>query len=371
MSAAPFAIAGRPIGPGHPTYVIAELSANHNQKLDAAVRLIDVAAEAGVDAVKLQTYTPDTITLDCDNEHFQIKQGTLWDGRVLYDLYREAMTPWEWHAPLMKHAKERGLVCFSSPFDATAVDFLETLQVPAYKIASFELVDLPLLSKVAATGKPVILSTGMATLDEIDEALCTLDAAGPVPVALLRTNSGYPASPAEMDLRGIHGLCRRFGRVVGLSDHTLGTSIAVAAVSLGASIVEKHITLSRSEPGPDAAFSLEPDELRELVQSLRTTEQALGQERFGPSAREHGSLPFRRSLFVVADVQKGEPFTADNVRSIRPAAGLHTRHLPEVLGKRATRDITRGTPLDWTLVEGGQPAARDPRATAARDEGTR
>jgi N-acetylneuraminate synthase len=364
MNPGDFGILDRRIGPGAPTYVIAELSANHNHKLEAAMALIDVAADAGADAVKLQTYKPDTITIDCKNEHFQIKQGTLWDGRALYDLYAEAMTPWEWHAPLMAHARARGLHCFSSPFDATAVDFLETLQVPAYKVASFELVDLPLLRKIASTGKPVILSTGMATLDEIAEALAVLEAAGPVPVALLRTNSGYPASPAEMDLRGMQGLRERFGRVVGLSDHTLGTTIAVAAVAMGACIVEKHITLSRAEPGPDSAFSLEPDELRALVQAIRTTEAALGTERFGPTARERSSLPFRRSLFVVADVRAGEPFTADNVRSIRPGSGLHTRYLEVVLGRVASRDVTRGTPLAWDLVEGGEP--RDAPGRAAR-----
>lgn len=346
-----FAIAGRRIGPGSPTYVIAELSANHHQRLESALRLIEVAAEAGVDAVKLQTYTPDTITIDCSNEHFQIDHGTLWDGHVLHDLYREAMTPWEWQPTLIERARALGLSCFSSPFDATAVDFLETLNVPAYKIASFELVDLPLLRKVAATQKPVILSTGMATLDEIEEALATLDAAGPVPVALLRTNSGYPAVPAEMNLRGMPRLAQRFQRVVGLSDHTLGIAVPVAAVGLGASIIEKHITLSRADPGPDSAFSLEPEELREMVEAIRIAEQALGGEHFGPSERERGSLAFRRSLFVVANVKAGERFSAENVRSIRPAAGLHTRHLDQILGKRASRDIERGTPLAWELVE--------------------
>lgn len=347
-----FAIAGRSIGPDHPVYVIAELSANHHGDLKTARAIVRAAADAGADAVKLQIYSPDTITIDCRNEHFRIGGGTLWDGKVLYDLYSEARTPREWHGELSALAADLGLHCFSSVFDASAVDFLEQAGAPAYKIASFELVDLPLLRKVASTGKPVVLSTGMADLDEIDEAVRTIRDAGPTPLALLRTNSGYPAAPAETDLRGMRALAERFAVVVGLSDHTPGIAVPVAAVALGASIVEKHLTLSRDTPGPDAAFSLEPAEFRAMVEGLRTARQALGSARFGPTPRERSSLAFRRSLFVVEDVKRGERFTAFNVRSIRPAAGLHTRHLGQVLGRRAARDIGRGTPLSWDLVEG-------------------
>lgn len=349
-----FEIAGRAVGGDAPTYVIAELSANHGGDLGRARELVRAAADAGADAVKLQTYTPDTITLDCDAEPFRIGSGTDWDGRVLYELYAEAQTPWKWYDDLASLAAELGLHCFSSAFDPSAVAHLEAHGTPCHKVASFELVDLPLLRCIAATGKPVIVSTGMATLDEIDEAMATLHEAGPCPVALLRTNSGYPAAPEEMDLRAIPALAERYGVVVGLSDHTLGHTVAVAAVALGARIIEKHLTLSRDVPGPDSAFSLEPHELAELVGAVREAEQSLGHVRFGPSTRERASLPYRRSLFVVADVKAGEPFTPENVRSIRPAAGLHTRHLEDVLGRRAACDIARGTPLSWELIAGAQ-----------------
>lgn len=346
----PFAIAGRAIGPEHPTYVIAELSANHHGRLEDALALVEAAADAGADAVKLQTYTADTLTLDIRRPPFVVAGGTPWDGRTLHDLYDQAHTPWSWHAPLAARAAARGLHCFSSPFDATAVDHLEAHDVPAYKIASFELVDLGLLRRVAVTGKPVILSTGMATLDEIDEAVATLRAADAGPLALLRTNSGYPATPDEMDLRAIPALAARFDVPVGLSDHTLELAVPVAAVALGARILEKHLTLDRSQGGPDAAFSLEPAELAATVHAVRTAEQALGRVRFGPTAREQRSLPFRRSLFVTRDVASGEAFDATNVRSVRPADGLHPRHLDAVYGARAARDIAAGTPLSWDLV---------------------
>ena len=353
-------IAGRKVGPSHPTYIIAELSANHHHDLDKARRLVEAAAEAGADAIKLQTYTADTITIDCDNEHFRIAQGTLWDGRVLYDLYREAFTPWEWHAELASLAKSLGVHCFSSPFDPTAVDFLESLDVPAYKLASFELVDIGLIRKMAGTGKPLIMSTGMATLDEIDEAVSAARGAGATALALLRTNSGYPAAPGEMDLRSIETLRDRFGTVVGLSDHTHGTAVPVAAVSLGARIVEKHFTLSRDEPGPDSAFSLEPAEFKTMVDAVRVAEQALGGIRFGPSAREQSSKTFRRSLFIVKDIPAGEVLTDQHVRSIRPGAGLHTRFLPAVLGWRAREAIARGTPLSWSHLDRFEPGAQGP-----------
>jgi pseudaminic acid synthase len=345
-----FEIAGRQIGDGHPTYVIAEISANHNQDYATAVALVEAAAATGADAVKLQTYTADTITLDCENEYFQIRHGTLWDGKVLHQLYREAYTPWEWQGDLMALARSLGMHSFSSPFDSSAVDFLEELHVPAYKLASFELVDLPLIRKIAATGKPIIMSTGMASLAEIDEALRTARDSGAESIAVLRTNSGYPASPSEINLRCIPNLADTFGVVTGLSDHTLGIAVPVAAVAVGASIIEKHFTLSRAVPGPDVAFSLEPDEFRAMVEAVRTAEQAMGQISYGPTEREIASRRFRRSLFIVKDIKQGEPFTMDNVRSIRPADGLHTRHLETVLGRRAARDTVRGTPLSWDLL---------------------
>lgn len=342
-------IDGRAIGPGHPTYVIAELSANHGQRLEQAIKLVEAAKQAGADAVKLQTYTPDTLTIDCDNRYFRI-EGLLWAGRTLYDLYREAYTPWEWHGKLKELAARLGATLFSTPFDATAVDFLERLGVPAYKISSFEVVDLPLLRLVAATGKPVIMSTGMASLSEIDEAVRTLRETGATQIALLKCNSAYPAPPEEMNLRTIPHLAAAFGVPVGLSDHTLNEAVPVSAVALGASIIEKHLTLSRADGGPDSAFSLEPPEFAAMVRAVRTAEQALGAVWYGVTPTEAASRVYRRSLFVVRDTEAGELFTEDNVRAIRPGQGLHTRHLPDVLGARAARRIARGTPLDWALI---------------------
>lgn len=345
-----FRINGRPIGAGHPAYVIAELSANHGQKLDHALAIVRAAAGAGADAIKIQTYTPDTLTIDCDAEWFRIK-GTLWDTRNLYDLYREAYTPWEWHEALRDAAHDAGLDFFSSPFDATAVDFLEHLGAPAYKIASFECVDLPLLKRVAVTGKPVIVSTGMASRDEVEEAVSTMREAGDSPIALLKCTSGYPARAEDMNLRTIPDLASAFNVPVGLSDHTLGSDVAVAAVALGACIVEKHLTLSRADGGPDGAFSMEPAEFAVMVEAIRRVERALGHVRYGATPEEEKSRVFRRSLFVVRDMRAGERFTADTVRSIRPGYGLHTRHLEEVLGRSAACDIPRGTPLAWDLVK--------------------
>jgi len=342
-------IAGRRIGPGQPCYLIAELSGNHHQSYDKAVELVHAAKQAGADAVKLQTYTADTITIDSDLPDFRVKSGTLWDGRKLHQLYQEAHTPWQWQPELKKLAESLGMHCFSSPFDATAVDFLQGLHMPAYKIASFELVDLPLIRRVAATGKPIIMSTGMATLGEIDEAVVTARHAGGHELALLACSSAYPSPPEAIHLGRIPHLAATFNVVAGLSDHTLGTAVAVASVALGASLIEKHFCLSRREPGPDTAFSLEPAEFRALVDAVRTAEAALGAPVYGPSEREAASLPFRRSLFVVRDVRAGETLTAESVRSIRPGNGLHTRHLEEVLGAVATRDIARGTPLSWDL----------------------
>ena len=343
-------IAGRKIGPDSPVYVIAEISANHNQNFDQAVRLLEVAKEVGADAVKIQTYTADTITLNANTAYFQVAGGTIWDGRTLYDLYQEAYTPWDWQPKLKAIADKLEITLFSSPFDHTAVDFLETMDVPAYKVASFELVDLPLLRKIASTGKPVIASTGMASLGEIDEAMRTLREAGATEIALLRTNSGYPAPPEEMHLRTIPHLARAFNVPTGLSDHTLGISASVTAVALGACVLEKHITLSRNDPGPDSAFSLEPDEFASMVAAVRETEKLLGTVHYGISAKEEKSRVFRRSLFVSQSVKAGEAFTPENVRSVRPAHGLHTRYLEQVIGRHATRDLEAGTPLAWDLV---------------------
>ena len=341
----------RRVGPDCPTYIVAEMSANHNQDFEQAVQIIQAAKEAGADAVKLQTYTPDTLTIDCDNEYFRIT-GTLWDGRTLYDLYGEAYTPWDWQPRLKEIANELGLDLFSTPFDDTAVDFLEEMGVPVYKVASFENVDLPLLRRIARTGKPMIMSTGMAALAEIDEAVRTIREAGGGQLALLKCTSAYPALPEEMNLRTIPHLVEAFGVPVGLSDHTLGIAVPVAAVALGACIVEKHFALSRALPGPDSAFSLEPHEFEAMVEAVRTTEKARGTVRYGVSGGEAESRVFRRSLFVVRDVKSGEIFTTDNVRPIRPGYGLHSRYLDEVLGRRASRDIKRGTPLSWSLVAG-------------------
>lgn len=343
-------IGTRKVGPGHPAYLIAELSANHGQDFDQAVRIVRAMAASGADAVKVQTYTADTLTIPCDNEFFRIGGGTLWDGRTLHDLYQEAFMPWDWQPKLQAVATELGLDFFSTPFDASAVDFLEAMNVPVHKVASFELVDLPLLRKIAATRKPVIASTGMATQEEIAEAVKTLCDGGCTQLALLKCTSAYPALPEEMHLGTIADMGARFGVPVGLSDHTMGHTVPVAAVALGACIVEKHFTLSRATPGPDSTFSLEPDEFKAMVAAIRTTEKALGRVNYEVSANEAKSRQFRRSLFVVADVKAGEPFTTRNVRSIRPGHGLHTRYLGEVLGKKAKRDVLRGTPLSWELV---------------------
>lgn len=334
---------------GH-AYIIAEMSANHGQNFNEAVRIIHAIKEAGADAVKLQTYTPDTLTIECARPEFQIGKDSIWAGRGLYELYQEAYTPWEWQPRLKKVADSLGLHCFSTPFDSTAVDFLEKMGVPAHKIASFELVDTGLLRRVARTGKPVILSTGMATVDEIDEAVATLREAGCSQLALLKCTSAYPAPPEEMNLRTLPDLARRYDVPVGLSDHTLGIAAAVGAVALGACIIEKHFTLSRSVPGPDSAFSLEPAEFKAMVQAVRDVEKMLGKVNYEVTEHEKASRAFRRSLFVVADINAGDSFTEANVRSIRPGAGLAPKHLPEVIGRKAARNLERGTPLAWDMI---------------------
>jgi pseudaminic acid synthase len=343
-------INNRVIGPGHPAYIIAEMSANHNRNFEKAVRIIETAKETGADAIKFQTYRPDTITMDCDNECFRVK-GTHWEGRTLYNLYQEAFTPWEWQPRLKEIADKLGLDCFSTPFDLTAVEFLERMDVSAYKVASFENVDLPLLRTIASTGKPLIISTGMATLGEIEEAVNTVREAGGVGLALLKCTSAYPAPPEEMNLRTIPHLAQAFGVPAGLSDHTLGSAVPVAAVSLGACIIEKHLTLSRDDPGPDSMFSMEPHEFREMVKAVRIVEKALGKVSYEATENERASRVLRRSLFVVRDMQAGEPFTEKNIRSIRPGHGLHTRYLDDVLDGRASRALKKGTPLTWDCVQ--------------------
>ncbi len=338
------------IGQGHPTYIVAEMSANHNQDFGKAKAILEAAKDAGADALKMQTYTPDTLTIDCDNDYFHVGKGSIWEGRTLYQLYKDAYTPWDWQPKLMDLAVELDLDLFSTPFDSSAVDFLEEIGVPAYKVASFEIVDIPLLKRIADTGKPVIVSTGMASIREIDEAVGTLREKGSREIVLLKCTSAYPSPPEEMNLHTIKHLSETFSLPAGLSDHTLGSAVAVAGVALGACVVEKHFTLSRSDGGPDSSFSMEPDEFREMVEAIRTVEKALGKISYEVTEKQEANKVFRRSLFVVRDMKTGDEFTWDNVRSIRPGYGLHTRHLNEVIGRRASRGIKRGTPLAWDLI---------------------
>jgi pseudaminic acid synthase len=347
--AAEIQISSRRIGAGQPCYIIAELSANHGQSFEKALEVVRAAKDAGADAIKLQTYTADTLTLDCRRPEFMVGKGTLWEGKNLHDLYAEAYTPWEWQPELKKEAESLGLHCFSTPFDDTAVDFLEGMNVPAHKIASFELVDTQLLKKVAATGKPVIMSTGMASFEEIEEAVQILRTNGCTQLALLKCTSAYPSLPEDMNLRTIPHMAESFDLPVGLSDHTLGTAVPVAAVALGACIIEKHLTMRRSDGGPDGAFSLEPDEFRSMVETVRVAEKSLGKVCYELSEKEQASRAFRRSLFVVEDIKKGEKFTRANVRSIRPGYGLPVKGLHNILGREAKSDVPRGTPLSSDL----------------------
>jgi len=344
-------IGDRVVGSGEPVYVIAEISANHHQSYDKALSLIGAAAAAGADAVKLQTYTPESLTLESDAPPFQIGKGTQWEGRRLFELYQEAMTPWEWQAGLKAASEDLGMQCFSTPFDKEAVDFLVALGVPAMKVASFEMVDLGLIETIAETKLPLLMSTGMASIAEIDAAVASARNAGSEEILLFRCNSAYPASPSEMDLRTIPHMMTTWDVPVGLSDHTLGVTAAVTAVALGACAIEKHLTLTRDDPGPDSAFSVEPEEFATLVRSVHEAEEALGDVRYGPSPSEIPSLAFRRSLFVVADVENGETFTSQNVRSIRPGGGLPPATLPVVLGRRAARRVDAGTPLTWEMIQ--------------------
>ena len=344
------AIAGREISLDHEPYVIAELSANHNGKLENAIELIEVAKKSGASAVKLQTYRPDTITLKCDKDEFRLKGG-LWHGRTLYDLYEEAHMPWEWHAPLFEYARSLAITIFSSPFDNTAVDLLEDLGAPAYKIASFEAVDLPLIKYVASTGKPMIISTGMADADEIQEAIEAAREGGCKEIAILHCVSGYPAPAEDYNLRTIPDMMERFGLVTGLSDHTLDNTTAIASVALGACIVEKHFTLDRSGGGPDDSFSLEPPELLALCQGVRTAWSSLGTVNYGRKSSEQGNVQFRRSLYFVADLKIGEVITESAVRSVRPGFGVPPKYLDKLVGKRVVRDVVANTPVSFDLVE--------------------
>ncbi|HWA63438.1 MAG TPA: pseudaminic acid synthase [Caulobacteraceae bacterium] len=342
-------IAGRRIGADHPPFVICELSGNHNGSLERALSMIDAAAATGCDAIKLQTYTPDTITLDCDGPGFRIEDGP-WAGRTLHDLYAEAYTPYAWHAALFQRARERGVILFSTPFDDTAVDLLESLGAPAYKIASFEAVDLPLIARVARCHKPMIISTGLASLAEMEAALTTARDYGAAGVVLLHCVSAYPAPIEEANVRTVPDLAARFGVVAGLSDHTPGTAASVAAVALGAAVIEKHFTLARADGGPDAAFSLEPAEFTALVADCKAAWRALGRATYDELGSEKAAAGHRRSLYVAADVRVGEVLTAANVRSVRPGYGLAPKHLPEILGRKAARDLKYGEPLAWTMI---------------------
>jgi len=345
----PVAIAGRAIGPDQPPYVIAEMSGNHNGDIHRAFALIEAAKAAGADAVKLQTYTADTITIDHDGPGFVI-EGGLWDGRKLHELYQEAHTPWDWHPRLFEHARDVGITIFSSPFDPTAVDFLETLAAPAYKVASFEIVDTPLVAAMARTGKPLIVSTGLSSPEDVDDAVKAAQGAGDGGLILLHCTSGYPTPAAQMHLRTMADLGARHGVPVGLSDHTMGTAVSVAAVALGACVIEKHFTLARADGGPDAAFSLEPDELKRLTADCRHAFEALGVAAYRRSETEAHNRQFRRSLYVVRDVEAGAALTLEDIRSIRPGYGLDPARLPQVLGRRAARALKRGEPLAMDML---------------------
>ncbi len=344
-------INSRKIGHGEPVYVIAEMSANHGQDFNRAVEIIHAMKESGADAVKLQTYTPDTMTIDSDHKEFRIGKGTIWEGKTLYELYGEAYTPWEWQPKLKKVANDLGMDLFSTPFDSTAVDFLEEMNVSAYKVASFELIDIPLIERIAQTGKPMIMSTGMGSFEEIQKAVEAAREAGAKEIALLKCTSAYPAPPEEINLRTIPDLMEKLNVPVGLSDHTLGIAVPVAAVALDACIVEKHFTMSRDDPGPDSAFSLEPDEFKQMVGSVRIAKKALGEVSYDVTEKEQTSRVFRRSIFSVKDIREGEEFTGENIRIIRPGHGLHPKELSNVLGRKAAKNISRGTPLSWELVE--------------------
>lgn len=344
-------IQDREVGLGHAPFIIAEMSGNHNQAYERALQIVEAAAETGAHALKLQTATPDGMTLDLSEGDFVIHDpASAWNGRSLYDLYTEACTPWEWHAPLMKRAQELGMIVFSTPFDASAVDFLESLDVPCYKIASFENTDLPLIRRVAATGKPMIISTGMASVAELDETVRAAREAGCQDLVLLKCTSTYPATPENTNILTIPHLRELFGCEVGLSDHTMGIGVSVASVALGATVIEKHFTLRRADGGVDSSFSMEPDEMRALVVESERAWQSLGRVTYGPSASERKSLKFRRTLYITQDLQPGDRLTADNLRAIRPGGGLPPKYIDQFLGRRIGRAAARGTPVSWDLL---------------------
>lgn len=343
-------IKDRKIGGNNPPYIIAELSANHNGKIENALKIIESAKQSGADAVKLQTYRPDTITLNCDSEEFQI-HGGLWDGKTLYQLYEEAHMPWEWHAPLFKHARKLDITIFSSPFDNTAVDLLEDLNAPAYKIASFEAVDIPLIKYVAATGKPMIISTGMADAQEIQEAIDAAREGGCKELAILHCVSGYPAPAADYNLRTIPDMIQRFGLVTGLSDHTIDNTTAITSIAMGAAIIEKHVTLSRNDGGPDDSFSLEPAELTALCRDSLTAWQALGRVDYGRKSSEQGNVKFRRSLYFVKDIKAGEIITEDCIRSIRPGFGIQPKYYQHLIGKQILNNVSSNTPTSFLNIK--------------------
>ncbi|ARV46267.1 pseudaminic acid synthase [Bacillus inaquosorum] len=344
-------IEGRKIGPHHPPFIIAEMSGNHNQSLERAFNIIEEAAKAGAHALKIQTYTADTMTLNMNTKDFKIEdENSLWSGRTLYTLYQQAYTPWEWHKPIFDKCRELGMIPLSTPFDESSVDFLEDLGVPIYKIASFENTDIPLIKKVAATGKPIIISTGMATVAEIDESIRAAKEAGCKELILLKCTSTYPASPENTNISTIPHMKELFNCQVGLSDHTMGTGVAVASVALGATVIEKHFTLSRADGGVDSAFSLEPSELKELVVETERAWQALGQITYGPTDEEKASLKFRRSIYVKKDIKAGEIFTKDNIKVVRPGYGLEPKFYDVIIGRTAKKHIAAGTPLKWDSI---------------------
>ena len=346
-----FNIGNFKLGENEKTFIIAEMSANHLQDYDRAVEIIKKAAWAGADAIKLQTYTPDTITLDCDNEYFQIKQGTIWDGTTLHKLYQTAYTPWEWQPKLKEVAEKEGLIFFSSPFDFSAVDFLEKMDVPAYKIASFEINDIPFIKYIASKGKPIIMSTGIARMGDIQDALDACRECGNENVALLKCTSSYPAPIEEANLKTIPNMKETFNVLTGLSDHTMGHGVSVGATALGAKIIEKHMTLRRSDGGADSKFSMEPEEFKEMVDNIRIVEKALGKVSYDLSQKQINSREHSRSLFVVEDIKQGEQFNEKNVKSIRPGFGLETKYIEDIIGKKAKCNISKGTPMNWNLIE--------------------
>lgn len=345
-------VEGRKIGPNEKPFIIAEMSGNHNQSLERALKIVEEAAKAGAHALKIQTYTADTMTLNMENPDFKIiDEGSLWKGNTLYKLYQQAYTPWEWHKPIFERARELGIIPFSTPFDITAVEFLEKLDVPMYKIASFENNDIPLIKKVASTGKPMIISTGMATVSELDETVRAAREAGCKDLILLKCTSTYPASPENTNLLTIPHLRDLFDVQVGLSDHTLGIGVAVASVALGATVIEKHFTISRSDGGVDAAFSIEPEEMKSLVEETERAWQALGKVSYGPTKAEESSLKYRRSIYICKDMKKGDVFTKENLRIIRPGSGLPAKYFDIFLGKKVNKNVSKGTPLSWDLID--------------------